>query len=52
MMKRGKRPDDPERTPQVVERENGFAGVAWCFGKHGRPWQERKIAALEAPSAE
>jgi deoxyribodipyrimidine photo-lyase len=22
---------------------NGFAGVAWCFGKHDRPWQERKI---------
>jgi len=17
---------------------NGFAGVAWCFGKHDRPW--------------
>jgi deoxyribodipyrimidine photo-lyase len=22
---------------------NGFAGVAWCFGKHDRPWQERKV---------
>lgn len=22
---------------------NGLAGVAWCFGKHDRPWQERKI---------
>jgi len=22
---------------------NGFAGVAWCFGKHDRPWQERNI---------
>lgn len=22
---------------------NGFAGVAWCFGKHDRPWQGRKI---------
>jgi len=22
---------------------NGFAGVAWCFGKHDRPWQERPI---------
>ncbi len=20
---------------------NGFAGVAWCFGKHDRPWTER-----------
>ena len=22
---------------------NGFAGVAWCFGKHDRPWIERSI---------
>lgn len=22
---------------------NGFAGVAWCFGKHDRPWIEREI---------
>jgi deoxyribodipyrimidine photo-lyase len=22
---------------------NGFAGVAWCFGKHDRPWKERAI---------
>jgi deoxyribodipyrimidine photo-lyase len=22
---------------------NGFAGVAWCFGKHDRPWAERRI---------
>ena len=22
---------------------NGYAGVAWCFGKHDRPWQERPI---------
>jgi deoxyribodipyrimidine photo-lyase len=22
---------------------NGFAGVAWCFGKHDRAWQERPI---------
>lgn len=22
---------------------NGFAGVAWCFGKHDRPWSEREI---------
>ena len=22
---------------------NGFAGVAWCFGKHDRPWFERTI---------
>lgn len=22
---------------------NGFAGVAWCFGKHDRPWGRRPI---------
>jgi len=22
---------------------NGFTGVAWCFGKHDRPWRERAI---------
>jgi len=22
---------------------NSFAGVAWCFGKHDRPWKERPI---------
>jgi deoxyribodipyrimidine photo-lyase len=22
---------------------NGFAGVAWCFGKHDRPWARRSI---------
>ncbi len=22
---------------------NGFAGVAWCWGKHDRPWQKRPI---------
>jgi len=22
---------------------NGYTGVAWCFGKHDRPWQERAI---------
>jgi deoxyribodipyrimidine photo-lyase len=22
---------------------NGFTGVAWCFGKHDRPWRERNI---------
>ena len=22
---------------------NAYAGVAWCFGKHDRPWPERKI---------
>lgn len=22
---------------------NGFTGVAWCFGRHDRPWKERTI---------
>jgi len=22
---------------------NGYTGVAWCFGKHDRPWPERQI---------
>jgi deoxyribodipyrimidine photo-lyase len=22
---------------------NGFAGVAWCFGKHDRPWGRRPV---------
>ena len=22
---------------------NGFAGVAWCFGLHDRPWTERPV---------
>jgi len=22
---------------------NGYTGVAWCFGKHDRPWVERPI---------
>ncbi|MDD2518375.1 MAG: deoxyribodipyrimidine photo-lyase [Bacilli bacterium] len=22
---------------------NGYAGIAWCFGKHDRPWREREI---------
>lgn len=22
---------------------NGFAGIAWCFGKHDRPWQSRPV---------
>jgi len=25
---------------------NGFAGVAWCFGKHDRPWQRRTVFGL------
>jgi deoxyribodipyrimidine photo-lyase len=22
---------------------NGFTGIAWCFGKHDRPWKERPV---------
>ena len=22
---------------------NSYAGVAWCFGRHDRPWQERQV---------
>ncbi len=25
---------------------NGFAGVAWCFGKHDRPWKERPVFGI------
>ncbi len=25
---------------------NSFAGVAWCFGKHDRPWTERDIFGI------
>jgi len=25
---------------------NGYAGVAWCFGKHDRPWGERPVFGM------
>ena len=25
---------------------NGYAGIAWCFGKHDRPWGEREIFGM------
>jgi len=25
---------------------SGYAGVAWCFGKHDRPWKEREIFGM------
>jgi len=25
---------------------NGYAGVAWCFGKHDRPWKERPVFGM------
>ncbi len=35
---------------------NGFAGVAWCFGKHDRPWPEQpafgKVRSMKASGLE
>jgi len=29
---------------ELDERDpNGFAGIAWCLGKHDRPWNERPV---------
>lgn len=25
---------------------NGYAGIAWCFGKHDRPWKERPVFGM------
>jgi len=25
---------------------NSYTGIAWCFGKHDRPWRERKIFGM------
>ena len=25
---------------------SGYAGVAWCFGKHDRPWRERSVFGM------
>ncbi|MFH0968324.1 MAG: deoxyribodipyrimidine photo-lyase [Methanobacteriota archaeon] len=25
---------------------NGYTGVAWCFGRHDRPWKERSIFGM------
>lgn len=25
---------------------NAYAGIAWCFGKHDRPWQERSVFGM------
>ena len=46
--------NDPEEAYQIAlnlnnkyeldgRDPNGFAGVAWCFGKHDRAWKEREI---------
>ncbi|HVP78684.1 MAG TPA: deoxyribodipyrimidine photo-lyase [Thermodesulfobacteriota bacterium] len=54
----GKKIIEWSKTPEIAHRitlylnnkyeldgrdPNGFAGVAWCFGKHDRPWGERSI---------
>lgn len=28
---------------------NGYAGIAWCFGKHDRPWPEKDIYGMVRP---
>jgi deoxyribodipyrimidine photo-lyase len=46
-----KTPEDAYRTALDLNNKyeldgrdpNGFAGVAWCFGKHDRAWPERPI---------
>ncbi|UCG12309.1 MAG: deoxyribodipyrimidine photo-lyase [Deltaproteobacteria bacterium] len=46
-----KTPEDAYRTALHLNNKyeldgrdpNGFAGVAWCFGKHDRAWPERPI---------
>jgi deoxyribodipyrimidine photo-lyase len=46
-----KDPEDAHRTALYLNNKyeldgrdpNGYAGVAWCFGKHDRPWAERKV---------
>lgn len=46
-----KKPEEAYRTTLYLNNKyeldgrdpNGFAGVAWCFGKHDRPWAERPI---------
>jgi deoxyribodipyrimidine photo-lyase len=44
-------PEDAFRTALFLNNKceldgrdpNGFTGVAWCFGRHDRPWQTRPI---------
>lgn len=46
-----KTPEDAYKTALYLNNKyeldgrdpNGFAGVAWCFGKHDRPWAERTV---------
>lgn len=47
----GKRPEEAFRIALYLNNKyeldgrdpNGFTGVAWCFGKHDRPWGERPV---------
>ncbi len=47
----GKTPEEAYETALYLNNKysldgrdpNGFAGIAWCFGKHDRPWKEREI---------
>ncbi len=44
-------PEEAFRTALILNNKyeidgrdpNSFAGVAWCFGKHDRPWAERPV---------
>ncbi len=46
-----KKPEDAFRITLLLNNKyeidgrdpNGFAGVAWSFGKHDRPWPERRV---------
>ena len=46
-----KTPEEAHRTALYLNNKyeldgrdpNGFAGVAWCFGKHDRAWKERPV---------
>lgn len=47
----GKTPEEAYKTALYLNNRysldgrdpNGFAGIAWCFGKHDRPWKERGV---------
>ncbi len=48
------RPQEAFRTALLLNNKyqldgrdpNSFAGVAWCFGKHDRPWAERPVFGM------
>ena len=50
----GRTPEEAFRTALFLNNRwsldgrdpNGFAGIAWCFGKHDRPWKEREIFGM------